>query len=75
MHSHQHDRIIVKTLIKLTDNITFSMAKQENNVRLKRIPACYIHVRGEECVFLLQITLLTPVVVLVDGKVCVHLYF
>lgn len=51
------------------------MAKQENNVRLKRIPACYIHVRGEECVFLLQITLLTPVVVLVDGKVCVHLYF
>ena len=51
------------------------MPKQENNVRLNRIPACYIHVRGEECVFHLQITLLTPVVVLLGGKVYVHLCF
>lgn len=53
----------------------FSMPKQENTVRLNKIPACCIHVRGEECVFHLQITLLTPVVVQLDGKVCVHLCF
>lgn len=75
MHSNQHDHIIVKPLIKLTSNITVSMPKQENSVRLNGIPACHIHVRREECVFHLQITLLTPVVVLLDGKVCVHLCF
>lgn len=50
------------------------MLKQETSVRLKRIPAWCIHARGEECVFHLQITLLTPVVVLMDGKVRVHLW-
>lgn len=43
-------------------------------MRLNRIPAYYTHVRGEECVFLLGI-ILTPVVVTLDGKVCVPLCF
>lgn len=49
------------------------MPKQEINVRLNRSPAGHNHVREEECVFHLTIIPLTPVVVLQDGKVCVHL--
>lgn len=68
------DYIIVKTFwVKLTAFTFFTMPEQENTVRWNRIPVPHIHVRGEECVFHLQITLLTPVAALLDGKVCIYL--
>lgn len=47
------------------------MPEQENTVRWSWIPAPHIHVKGEECVFHLQITHISPAVALLDGKVCV----
>lgn len=50
-----------------------AMSKQGSTVRWNRYPVPLSHVRGEECVVHLQTTLLTPVDVLLAGKVCVYL--